>query len=88
MVLGERALRSFQNVARELYQSLHLEEEVFEARALPSLAYSEANSKRAVSKGVPSSETLEKLAASLRRELGTQGAERLAHLLESPAVGT
>lgn len=77
-VLPGRALRSFQDVARELYQALHLEEEVFEART----ARSPSDSKSSANKAIPSRETLEKLAASLRRELGTQGAERLAHLLE------
>ena len=62
-----------QSAARDLYQSLHLEEEIFEAR-------SPANGRDA---GIDSERSdLHQLAANLRRTLGAQDAARLAALLD------
>lgn len=73
-VLGARRLRGLESAARQLYQALHLEEEVFEARITPALPGEAASE---------SGPELQRLAASLRRQLGARDAGRLAALLET-----
>lgn len=73
-VLGPRRLRGLQSAARDLYQALHLEEEIFEAR-IP--AETDDDSKR--SDGTD----IRRLARNLRRQLGARDAGRLAALLET-----
>lgn len=75
-VLGSRPLNDLQTAARELYQTLHLEEEIFEARATPNTANDSPGSDRT---------DLHQLAANLRRTLGTGDTARLAALLEISA---
>lgn len=66
--LGDRALAHLQRVARDLYQALHLEEEIFEAAPQP---------------GASDAPDIQQLARSLRGQLGRRDAARLAALLET-----
>ncbi|MCP4903865.1 MAG: MarR family transcriptional regulator [bacterium] len=78
-LLGVRGLRSLQSAARELYQALHLEEEIFEAR----LSQARTDESAIDGNGHATGTDLQRLAASLRRRLSPKDAGRLAALLEA-----
>lgn len=80
-LLGKRRLETLRGVARELYGSLHLEAEIFEAPPV-SRAASRSSGERKPERG---RSEIERLATSLRSRLGRGGAARLAALLESNA---
>jgi DNA-binding MarR family transcriptional regulator len=107
-LLGTPRTRALEATARDLYQALHLEEEIFEARAIdtPSNAtrHPGSESERGPARGSSAGQVrgqepepaarpsrardasepaLERLAASLRRQLGERDAGRLAALLEA-----
>jgi DNA-binding MarR family transcriptional regulator len=80
-ILGTAPLEALQSISRNLYQALHLEEEIFETRAeSSSLTIDQSRSIRIPAEPEPE---LEQLAARLKRQLGARGAERLAALLEA-----
>ena len=83
-ILGDARLERLQRVARDLYQALHLEEEIFEA-GLEGHAAPRANGDRPGTKG---GHDIRGLATRLRRQLGGRDAARLAELLEPRAKGT
>ncbi len=76
-ILGGARLEQLCEVARELYQALHLEEEIFEARPEPQPG--------AVTDGEESE--IRQLASALRRRLGRRDTARLAALLEPRTTG-
>jgi len=78
-VLGARRLRGLQSAARDLYRALHLEEEIFEARITPGTPGRADLSGTARESG----SDIQRLAVSLRRQLGPRDAGRLAALLEA-----
>lgn len=94
-ILKKRSLHQLQSVARDLYQSLHLEEEIFEARVSPmarqsghsrrgsepKTEYDSADSTDRDVRNGSSEVDLLRLAKSLRRQLGIRDTERLAALL-------
>lgn len=77
-ILGDRGLEHLQRVARDLYQSLHLEEEIFEAGVEREAKTIAANGRKKATGG----HDIQQLAAKLRRQLGTRDSARLAALLE------
>jgi DNA-binding MarR family transcriptional regulator len=96
-ILKTRALHQLQSVARALYQSLHLEEEIFEARVSP-MARRSGHSRRGSERETKHASVgsfdrdlrngaseidIQWLAESLRRQLGSRDTERLAALLDA-----
>jgi len=80
-VLGDRRLEHLQRVARDLYQALHLEAEIFAARSVERAASSTASDPKPRRGG----HDIQHLATRLRRQLGSGDASRLAALLEPRA---
>ena len=81
---GGRRLERLQRVARDLYQALHLEEEVFQAGFEQPAAPSATSSRGAARDG----HDILRLATKLRRQLGSRDAARLAALLEPRVTRT
>ena len=79
--LGDRRLESLERVARDLYNALHLEAEIFETRSVPRAASSAARDRKPRRDG----RSIQQLATRLRRRLGSGDAARLAALLEPHA---
>lgn len=71
-LLGSDGTRRLEQLSQQLYQNLRLEEEVFKADIAGLCSGAEKN--------------LKSLAASLRQQLGGEGASALAHLLISPTT--
>lgn len=79
-ILGKRRHAQLLKAARELYQALHLEEEIFEARTeLP-----ESNGAAPRTHPVRETQGIRGLASTLRRQLSSEDTARLAALLERP----
>ncbi|MGE4606065.1 MAG: MarR family transcriptional regulator [Myxococcota bacterium] len=83
-ILGAPRLEQFQQVARDLYRALHLEEEIFAARA-EGPAEPNSNGDPRLENGA---NDIHGLAKSLRRQLGRHDSARLAALLEPRAKST
>ncbi len=87
-LLGAARKSALEATGRDLYQALHLEEEIFEARTAripsndPTLPEPAQTSRPSAAREATDPD-LERLAASLRRQLGQRDAERLAALLEA-----
>ncbi len=77
-ILGVRRLRGLESAARDLYQALHLEEEIFEARFTAGTS-SDPSASGARELGAD----IQILATNLKRRLGARDAGRLAALLEA-----
>ena len=77
-VLGDRPLEHLKRVARDLYQALHLEAEIFEVGSAQRAASSATRDPKPRSVG----HDIQQLATRLRRRLGSGDAARLAVLLE------
>jgi len=83
-VLGEKRLGHLQRVAHDLFDALHLEEEIFGTGSGPQAAASTRNGRRANNGG----HDIRGLATRLRRELGSRDTARLVALLESRTRST
>jgi len=81
-ILGDRGFEHLQRVARDLYQSLHLEEEIFEAGIEREATRIAANGRQKGRQKAAGGHDIQQLAAKLRRQLGTRDSARLAALLE------
>lgn len=77
-ILGNAKLAHVRHVARDLYQSLHLEQSIFEAASTPQI---EAIAPQIAIRREDAA--IERLATRLRHQLGDRDAERLATLLAS-----
>jgi len=78
-VLGEKRLAHLQRVAHDLFDALHLEEEIFGTGSASQAAANASDARRGKNGG----HDIRGLAARLRRELGSRDTARLVALLES-----
>jgi len=78
-ILGAKRLGHLQRVAHDLFDALHLEEEIFDTGSGPQAATSASDARRAKNGG----HDIRGLATKLRRELGSRDTARLVALLES-----
>jgi DNA-binding MarR family transcriptional regulator len=83
-ILGNKRTEQLERVARDLYQALHLEEEIFESSAGRQAEAKPKGGRRAEDSG----DDIRDLATSLRRKLGSRDAARLAALLGPQARRT
>ena len=77
-LLGARRLELLRAVARDLYQALHLESEIFDAALSRNVSTRGAGGR----KRAAGAHEIQQLATRLRRQLGSGDAARLAALLE------